>query len=570
MQIFKMRVEDRNYTKIGVVDAYNLRPQPYPNNLNAVEQKLFNQDIFTSVNGVVNILHSSIRCMEVIPGVIVLNENKTYGKYKKDKLLYKCVPDDKRLPIFLIPYKKKNNFNKNTKNKYVIFKFKNWDGKHPVATAVNTLGDTDQLDNFYEYQLYCKSLYASIQNITKKAMQKLKVKTSDEYISLIKATHTNLKDYRTTRNIYTIDSSTSRDFDDAFDIEIQDDYTRIGIYISNVSFWMDIMDLWDSFSNRISTIYLPDRKRPMLPTVLSDALCSLTENDTRFAFEISFKIDKNFKIIDHEFNNCVINVKENLRYDTTKLENYDVYTHTYETVVKMNKGEQKYVDSITSCHDIIAYLMILMNHVCAKELMKYEVGIYRTAKYNSNFKPPDNIPDNAKKFMKQWNSTGGKYCKFIDKSQHEILRLDNYVHITSPIRRLVDLLNIMSLQEKLGLYQMSESAKTFFEKWTTDDSIEYINVTMRSIRKVQNDCSLLKICFDDASVLEKIYTGFIFDKIIRNDGLYQYMVYLPELNMSNRFTSRHNKENMTNQKFKLFTFIDEINLKNKIRLEIQE
>ena len=56
---------DRNYTQIGVVDAYNLRAQPYPNNLNAVEQKLFNQDIFTCDNGVVNILHSSIRCMEL-------------------------------------------------------------------------------------------------------------------------------------------------------------------------------------------------------------------------------------------------------------------------------------------------------------------------------------------------------------------------------------------------------------------------------------------------------------------------------------------------------------------------
>ena len=40
--------------------------------------------------------------------------------------------------------------------------------KHPVATLVNNLGDVTELDNFYEYQLYCKSLYASIQNITKK------------------------------------------------------------------------------------------------------------------------------------------------------------------------------------------------------------------------------------------------------------------------------------------------------------------------------------------------------------------------------------------------------------------
>ena len=78
---------------------------------------------------------------------------------------------------------------------------------------------------------------------------------------------------------------------------------------------MDIMELWDSFSNRISTIYLPDRKRPMLPTVLSDALCSLTENDTRFAFEVSFIIDNSSnKITSYQFNNSIIKVKKNLRY----------------------------------------------------------------------------------------------------------------------------------------------------------------------------------------------------------------------------------------------------------------
>ena len=118
-----------------------------------------------------------------------------------------------------------------------------------------------------------------------------------------------LKDYRETRNIFSIDPATSKDFDDAFDIDKFEDITRISIYISNVSFWMDAMDLWSSFSNRISTIYLPDRKRPMLPTVLSDALCSLTENDSRFALELSLII-KDDVIIDYEFNNCVIKVKE--------------------------------------------------------------------------------------------------------------------------------------------------------------------------------------------------------------------------------------------------------------------
>ena len=58
-------------------------------------------------------------------------------------------------------------------------------------------------------------------------------------------------------------------------------------------------------------------------------------------------------------------------------------------------------------------------------------------------------------------------------------------------------------------------------------------------------------------------------KIIRNDDLYQYMVYFPEFKMVNRFTSRHNKENLSAQIFKLYVFMDENQLKQKIRIELQ-
>ena len=47
----------------------------------------------------------------------------------------------------------------------------------------------------------------------------------------------------------------------------------------------------------------------------------------------------------------------------------------------------------------------------------------------------------------------------------------------------------------------------------------------------------------------KTYEGFIFDKIVRNDLLYQYMVYLPELKMVNRFTSRHDRQNQSSNQF---------------------
>ena len=60
----------------------------------------------------------------------------------------------------------------------------------------------------------------------------------------------------------------------------------------------------------------------------------------------------------------------------------------------------------------------------------------------------------------------------------------------------------------------------------------------------------------------------IFDKIVRNDGLYQYIIFLPDLKMNSRITIRENIENFDNKKFKLFLFNDEEKFKKKIRLQL--
>ena len=65
---------------------------------------------------------------------------------------------------------------------------------------------------------------------------------------------------------------------------------RISIYISNVTLLLDNLGIWKSFSDRVSTIYLPDRKRPMLPTILSDGLCSLVQDKSRLAFVMDLYI----------------------------------------------------------------------------------------------------------------------------------------------------------------------------------------------------------------------------------------------------------------------------------------
>ena len=568
--IFKLHVEDRTYTKFTLLNASTLRVDDTMPAFNPIEHKLFNQDIFDydEALNIIIIQHSSARSMQNIPGVLVLEGNKRYGKYKQ-KFLYKCIPDDKRLPIFMTPYSIKRGFNKRLYNKYVIFKFNNWENKHPCGTLMQTLGDVTVLSNFYEYQLYCKSLYASIQNFTKIAKANLKNQVKKaELISKMKEIY-NTED-RTDWDIITIDPLNSKDFDDAFGYkDISDNECCLSIYISNVSFWMDILDLWDSFSERIATIYLPDRKRPMLPTILSDTLCSLQENQIRFAFTLDIILDKqNMKIVDHSFKNTCIRVRKNFRYDTEEQEKDTLYQTVFKIVREMNI-HQKYIDKIVNSHDLIAYLMILMNYISATYLITQKTGIFRSAKFNSNFVPPTTLPGDIQKFLKMWNSSGGQYAKHGQINSHDMLQLDAYVHITSPIRRLVDLLNIMIIQDSLNLMKLGSKNLEFYNKWTNDPALEYINKTMRSIRKVQNDCDLLNICATDKKLLDEVYTGFIFDKIIRNDKLYQYMVYLPKFKMVNRFISRYEKDNLTKQQFKLYVFKDENQLKHKIRVELQ-
>jgi len=550
------------------------------------DEKLFSNDVFSlDQNKAIQILHSSIRCCVHMPGVLVLTDNKTYGreskssslkpvgtkcKIKEGRLLYKCIPDDKRLPTFLIPYEIKSmGFSKVLKNLYVTFTFEHWDDKHPRAKLDNVIGPVDVLDNFYEYQLYCKSLNASIQRFQKDAHKVLENKSYESVIESIKAKYPTIKD-RTNQKywyIITIDPPRGQDFDDGFSVvELENGQQQLSIYISNVTVFMDILNLWDSFSRRISTIYLPDKKRPMLPTILSDCLCSLQENVVRVAFVMDIFI-KNNEIIDIKYDNCFIKVYKNYCYEEPKLLGDTKYHNIIELVQKISL-KHPYINNVRNSHDLVCYLMIFMNYHCAKELITHKTGIFRSTIVKRDFPVPNTVPEDVSKFIKIWNSACGQYIdgsEIID-TRHQLLDIEAYIHITSPIRRLVDLLNMIKIQKVLNIIQLSENIDKFYNKWIGE--IDFINTTMRSIRKMQCDCTLLDLCHNDPFVMNKEYDGYLFDKICRNDGLIQFIVFLPELKLSSRITLRENYDNFMCKKFKLFLFNDEETFKRKIRLHM--
>lgn len=573
--IYKILVSDRNYEKWEIFDTTKFDKVDV--NIQPFENKLFSNDIFQlDDQNNISIIHSSIRNVVSIPGVLILNGNKTYGREnktnsKQGKLLYKCIPDDVRIPEFLVPYELKNiGFSKVFQNMYVTFNFSEWTDKHPMGKLDNVIGSVDILENFYEYQLYCKSLHASIQKFQKDAKKTIQNKSYEEIIENIKDTYPNIQDRtdKTKWNIITIDPLNSQDFDDGFSvIDLDDDRKQLSIYISNVTIWLDVLNLWSSFSRRISTIYLPDKKRPMLPTILSDCLCSLQQNVKRIAFVMDIIVD-NEDICEIHYNNAIINVNKNYVYEDPKLLGDKTYHHILNITQIISKNTKyKYMNHIKNSHDIVCYLMILMNYHCAKTLLETKTGIFRTTIVNKNIVVPDNLPDDVNKFIKIWNSASGQYMNGneIENTRHEMLNIDAYIHITSPIRRLVDLLNMIKIQKRTSI-ELTEKAEIFYEKWLNE--LDYINTTMRTIRKVQCECSLLDLCHNQPEIMDKEYQGYLFDKINRNDGLFQYIIYLPELKLTSKITLREHYDHFQMEYFKLYLFNNEDKFKKKIRLHL--
>uniref|UniRef100_A0A6C0KMZ2 RNB domain-containing protein n=1 Tax=viral metagenome TaxID=1070528 RepID=A0A6C0KMZ2_9ZZZZ len=578
MTLHVIKILNRNYDSYTILNSTTMDPILI-NNINPLQEKLLNEDIFTFNKGKVEIISSPIRSNDNIAAVLIIENNKTYGRenktlVKQGKLLYKCIPNDPSLPIFLVPYEiQKIGFSKVLTNLYVTIRFKNWNEKHPYAILSQTLGPVDILANFYEYQLYCKNLFHSNQNFNKTA-NKIIIKTSDKdndsLINNIFKYYSNIED-RTSWKIFSIDPQGSVDFDDAFSIKkIENNQILLSIYISNVSLWIDFLNLWDSFSERISTIYLPNRKISMLPNILSDCLCSLQEKCRRFAFTMDIILDSNFTIYSIQYKNCLIKVFKNFIYEDSILLSDSDYKFLFSTALNI-LPKYKYIESIDNSHDLVAYFMIFMNYHCSKELLQHHNGIFRATSSNNKTMAPETLPSEVTQFLKILSSNSGKYIDYQNQSctnilKHEMLQLDSYIHITSPIRRIVDLLNIIQIQHNLSLTNLSTNSLEFYQKWC--GKIDYINIAMRKIRQVQNDCNLLHLIYNNQNVLEKIYIGIIFDKLITLNGLYQFTAYIPDLKITSKIIVSQDFENYTQHQLKLFIFNNEEKFKKKIRLQL--
>lgn len=249
--------------------------------------------------------------------------------------------------------------------------------------------------------------------------------------------------------------------------------------------------------------------------------------------------------------------------------------------------------NVDDSHDVVAHWMVMMNTVCGERLYKKGTGIFRentTDKKEEPEIPFTEIPLNSRILLKHWKNRSGKYVCFSPDG------LSNYIHITSPIRRLVDLLNLIVFQREIGLVEeVSREATGFLNKWQSN--LQEINRRIQSARKVQIDCYLLHRCSaypvylqdslrytseissENLSVSKLIRNsgtgtqtpnrGIIFDRVEKPNGTYSYMVHLSDLNILGRVVSEEKYVNYSSLEFRLFVFQDEDKIRRKIRLAIQ-
>lgn len=487
------------------------------------------------------IYSSPYRTNTRIPGILV-NDGNTYGRYGS-RMLYKCVPSDPCLPTFLVPYTSKTvEFSKHKVNQYVLFRFVEWDDKHPLGSLTETVGGVNDLEAFYQFQIHARMLHYSVQPLAKHVKKNLPVEID-----------TSAMEDRRTWPIIAIDPTACTDFDDALGVRnLENGNALVSVYIANVPLWLEALAAWDHLNEQTATIYLPTSKRSMLPAILSENLCSLRANEDKYVVAMDVEVDE-VGVAAVRFASCMVRIERNFVYDEPELlENptYQKLRKAANTIAKVTP----YISVIEDSHHLVELLMVMMNHEVSKVLYANGRGIFRDVQVSAS---DVKVPSQSQDFMCIWRHTKGSYVTAEHHVGHEMIGLETYSQVTSPIRRSFDLVNMIEFADAYGIASRTAGMARFVER--TFNSLEELNDVMKRIKRVQNDCALLDHC--ERRTSEDPLVAHTLDE---NDAL-----YIPTLNTVVRYEpSGTPPPPYTEVRVRLYLFTDEATLWRKVRIQL--
>lgn len=401
---------------------------------------------------------SSILDLKEVPGV--LHVDKTFGR-KGKRLLYRVIPFDKNLPSLLIPYDLKVEFSKEKINKYVLFEYIDLEVKPIMGKLLFTIGNENDVDSYHQYLLHGREVKMN-NSVMRKAFKSVeKQQIQDIFDACI------FDD----SHIFTIDGAGSEYYDDAISISKSENGNNyVSLYIANVAYLIEKLELWNHFGNVVKTVYLSGGRELMLPKDLTE-LCSLKKGENRLALKILFEISQESgEIIDVQIQNRIICVAMNYIYDESKLTNCENYNKLVEITRKLDDSS----DDLMNSRDVVAYWMILVNKTLAKKMACCSTyGIY---KKHYAYKNDENLVEN----LRNGNN-----------SDYYVVNSDvGYAQFTCPLRRMADVLNIV-IVSKYCCGDAYEMGMQFVVEWLR--RIDLWNKMMKRIRRIENNSYLFDI-----------------------------------------------------------------------------
>lgn len=107
--------------------------------------------------------------------------------------------------------------------------------------------------------------------------------------------------------IFTIDSASSKDLDDAVSIRRIPEGYALGVHIADVSHYVRSGSSLDEEAfHRGTSIYYANQVIPMLPKALSNGICSLNPGEDRLAFSCLMTVGKDGLLKDYHFQKSII------------------------------------------------------------------------------------------------------------------------------------------------------------------------------------------------------------------------------------------------------------------------
>ncbi|CAO3630679.1 unnamed protein product [Cunninghamella blakesleeana] len=227
-----------------------------------------------------------------------------------------AIPLDPVIPKIRIRYQNV----KLIENQRIVVRIDNWpvSSQYPNGHYVRSLGPIHQLDSEVSAILveHGISVSQASQGFSEASLKEM---PQDSPYQPWKPSNDQIEKRKDLRSltIFSIDPPNCQDIDDALSIrELSDGKLELGVHIADVTYFVKENYVTDLEARaRGTTVYLADRRFDMLPSVLSERVCSLRENVDRYAVSVLWTLDASYNIIDTWFGRSIIRSSCEMEYE---------------------------------------------------------------------------------------------------------------------------------------------------------------------------------------------------------------------------------------------------------------